>query len=112
MATSRSELRDLWNHFNQRGDLPIIRFNRNVAILASLGGSGSCGVRLHDLRLNRVRKVVVARLYGVDPGEGAGCTDDYVLYTFTVAVSRADLEPLTPDDLRVRRREIADPDPG
>ncbi len=112
MATSRPELRDLWNHFNQRGDLPIIRFKRNVAILAALGGSGSCGVRLHDLRLNREKKLLVARLYQVDPGGGAVCTDDLVLYTFTVAVRRADLNPLRPDDLQVRRRQIADPDPG
>ena len=112
MATSRSELRDLWNHFNQRGDLPLIRFERNVAILASIGASGSCGAELHDLRLNRERKVVVVRLNQSDPGEGNGCTADVVLYTFTVAVSRADLKPLRPDELRVRRRFIDDPDPG
>lgn len=112
MATSRAELRMLWEHFNQRGDLPTIRFRKNVAILASLDGSGSCGVRLHDLRLKREDKLVIARLYKVDPGEGAGCTDDLVRYTFTVAVARAELKPLRPNELRVRRREISDPSPG
>ena len=45
MATNRSELRNLWDHSDQRGSLPNIRFERNLAILASLGGSGSCGIR-------------------------------------------------------------------
>lgn len=109
MATDRAELRRLWDHFNQRGDLPRIRFRRKVAVLASLGGSGSCGVRLHDLRLNREKKVLNARMYQVDPGEGGVCTDDYVLHTYTVAVARAELRPLQIKELRVRRRQIADP---
>jgi hypothetical protein len=112
IATSRGELRKHWDRFNQRGDLPTIRFEKNFAILTTLGGSGSCGVNLHDLRLKREEKRVIARMYRSDPGEGEGCTDDYVLYTFTVAVARADIRPLPPDQLTVRRREIRDPDPG
>ena len=109
LARDRVELRELWERYQQRGPLPTIRFERNVAILAGTRGSSSCPSILHDLRLNRERKRVVVRMYQLDPGDGA-CTDDWIPRTFTVAVARADLKPLAIAEIRVRPRRIDDPD--
>lgn len=108
MARDRGELRRLWERYNQRGKLPVVRFKKNVAVLAGTGGSSSCPPRLHDLRLNRERKRVVVRLYESSGGGGA-CTGDWLPRTFTVAVARPDLRPFRPRRLSVRPRRIDDP---
>jgi hypothetical protein len=110
LAGGRDALRRLWDRYEQEGDPPAIRFRKKVAILAGTGQSSSCPTKLHDLRLDRARKRVVVRVYAEDPGEGGGCTDDWVTKTFTVAVARADLKPLRPRDLDVRLRRVEDPD--
>lgn len=110
LARDRGDLRRLWDRYEQEGRAPRVRFRRNVAVLAGTGGSGSCRTRLHDLRLDREHGRVIVRVYTEDPGEGAGCTDDWVPYTFTVAVARRDLKPLRLGELNVRARRIADPD--
>ena len=109
LARNRGELRELWSHFNMYGDPPAIDFEKNVAILASIGGSSSCGMRLHDLRLKRDRARVIVRMYVEDPGPGNGCTDDLAPFTFTVSVERSDLRPLRAREVRVSRRRIDDP---
>ena len=110
IARDRSELRRLWERFNLQGDLPTIHFERNIAVVAGTGGSSSCPARLHDVRLDRDRKRILARIYQYDPGgEGSPCTDDWVPRTFTVAVAREDLRPLRARDLRARTRRIEDP---
>ena len=110
LARDRGDLRRLWERFNLRGDLPTIQFEKNVAVVAGTGGSSSCPARLHDLRLDRERKRILARMYQTWPGEGGACTDDWVPRTFTVAVAREDLRPLRPRELRARPRRIEDPD--
>ncbi|HEX2196065.1 MAG TPA: hypothetical protein VHJ76_03985 [Actinomycetota bacterium] len=107
MARNRRELRRLWKRYEQKGPLPVIRFEKNVAVLAGTHGPGTCRPKLHDLRLNRERKKVVARMYE-EEHDGA-CTADVVPRTFTVAVARADLKPLKPRELKVRARRIDDP---
>jgi hypothetical protein len=109
MARSRDELRELWDRYDQEGPLPHIGFEENVAVLAGTVGSSSCPYRLHDLRLNRERKRVVARMYVNEPDEPVACTDDLAPRTFTVSVARADLKPPGAAQLRVRARRIDDP---
>lgn len=106
MARDRDDLRRLWDRYNQRGPLPVIRFRKNVAVLAGSGGSSSCPLRLHDLRLNREHERIVVRMYMSD----GVCTDDWRPRTFTVAVARSDLEPLPVRDVQVRPRRIDEPD--
>jgi len=107
MARNRKELRRLWKRYEQKGPLPIIRFEKNVAVIAGTHGPGTCRPKLHDLRLNRERKKVIARMYE-EEHDGA-CTADVVPRTWTVAVARADLKPLKPRELKVRPRRIDDP---
>lgn len=109
-AGARGGLIRVWNRYNQRGEPPRIRFGKRFAVVAGTGGSSSCPTRLHDLRLHRGRERIVVRVYTEDPGEGNGCTDDFVPKTFTVSVARADLEPLHPRDVKVVVRRISDPD--
>ena len=111
IARDREELRAIWDRYRQRGSLPTIRFEENIAVVAGLGGSG-CGTHLHDLRLNRDKSRIAARVYREDPGPDAACTDQYVQETFTVAVQRADLRGLNVSELRVLPRVIDDPSPG
>ena len=111
LARDRGELRDIWGRYNQRGDLPIIGFEDNIAVVAGLGGSG-CGTHLHTLRLNRDKQRIVAVLYREDPGPKYACTDQYVQETFTVSVRRDDLRGLNMAELHVLPRVIEDPDPG
>ncbi|HEV2756578.1 MAG TPA: hypothetical protein VG318_12480 [Actinomycetota bacterium] len=110
VAGGREKLRRLWDRFEQEGAPPRVRFGKKVAILAGTGQSSSCPTRLLDLRLRRERKRVVVRVYAEDPGQGGGCTDDWVPKTFTVVVERADLQPPRPRRLDVRLRRVADPD--
>lgn len=110
LARDRSELRDIWDRFRQRGSLPIIRFEEYIAVVAGLGGSG-CGTHLHGLRLNRDKQRIVALLYREDPGPKYACTDQYVQETFTVAVRREDLRGLNMAELHVVPRVIEDPSP-
>ena len=110
LATDRAELRELWDKYQQRGPLPTIHFERNVAVVAGTGGSSSCPTHLHDLRLNRERKRIIARMYQMDPGGDGACTDDWIPTTFTVVVKRSDLKPLDIGELSVRSRRIDDPD--
>ncbi|HEX2294461.1 MAG TPA: hypothetical protein VHN37_04050 [Actinomycetota bacterium] len=109
MARDRDDLRRLWDRYRQTGPLPVIRFRKNVAILAGTRGSSTCPYRLHDLRLDRDRKRIVARMYVKDHDEPVACTDDLAPRTFTVAVARADLKPFRPRELKVRPRRIDDP---
>ncbi len=109
LAKDRRELRDLWDHFNQAGDPPFIGFKRNVAVLVATFGSSSCPAQIHDVRLNRDKKVLVVRVYDPEPPDGGGCTDDIAPFTRTISVARADLNPLKPRQLEVRRRYIDDP---
>ncbi|MDQ4124518.1 MAG: hypothetical protein M3134_02815 [Actinomycetota bacterium] len=108
LARNRDELRRLWELYDQPGAMPIIRFEKNVAVVAGTAGSSSCPARLHDVRLNRERKRIVVRMYVAD-GDNEICTADFVPRTFAVAVARADLEPLGARALRLRPREIEDP---
>ncbi|HYO61808.1 MAG TPA: hypothetical protein VEU29_07905 [Actinomycetota bacterium] len=111
VAVDRDELRRLWDRYEQKGRPPRVRFRTRVAALAGTGGSSTCPLRLHDLRLNRERKRILFRVYEHVPEPGGGCTDDWVPRTFTVTVARSDLKPLRPNELRVRIRHIADPNP-
>lgn len=111
VAADRDELRRLWDRYEQKGRPPRVRFRKRVAALAGTGGSSSCPLRLHDLRLNRDRKRIVFRVYADLVEPGGGCTDDWVPRTFTVTVARSDLKPLQPNELRVRIRHIDDPKP-
>lgn len=106
MARDRGDLRRLWDRYHQRGPLPIIGFENNVAILAGSVGSSSCPLHLHDLRLNRERKRIVVRMYMSD----GICTADVVARTFTLAVARSDLKPLQVGEVRVQPRRIEEPD--
>lgn len=111
LARDRDELREVWDRFRQRGSLPIIGFEENIAVVAGLGGDG-CGTHLHGLRLNRDRQRIVALLYRENPGPKYACTEQYVQETFTVSVRRDDLRGLRMADLRVFPRVIDDPSPG
>lgn len=109
IARNRDELRRLWDLYEQRGKLPIIRFEKNVAVLTGTTGSSSCPARLHDVRINRDRKRLVVRMYE-EGAETDICTADVQWRTFTLAVARADLKPLRARELKLRARMIEDPD--
>ena len=109
LAANRPELRRLWDRFDQRGKRPIIRFEKNVAILANAAGSSSCPYRLHALRLDGERERVVVRVYQEEFEENQVCTADVQARTYTVAVPRAGLRPFRPRDLKVHIRRIDDP---
>lgn len=110
IATDREELRRLWDSYEQPRKPPAIGFDDNFAVLAGTGGSSSCPTRLHDLRLDRENKRVVVRVYSEEAGADGACTSDWVTKTFTVAVAREQLKPLSPGELGVRVRRIEDPD--
>lgn len=110
MAHDRGDLRRLWERYDQDGPLPTIRFKKNVAAVGGTGGSSSCPLRLDDLRLDHERRRIVIRMYLEDPGQDGACTDDWIPRTFTVSISRADLEPFRPRSLQVVSRRVDDPD--
>lgn len=106
VADTRKELRRLWREFDQEGPLPTIRFKRNIAILAGMGGSSSCPPEIKDLRLKRELKRVVVRIHSSSGDKGEACTDDLAPRTFTVTVSRSQLAPLEGHELHVRTRPV------
>lgn len=109
LARNRDELRRLWRLYDQPGKPPVIRFEKNVAVVAGAIGSSSCPAQLYDVRLNRERKRVVVRMYE-ENSETDICTADVVPRTFSVSVARRDLRPLAARELKLRPREIEDPD--
>lgn len=111
IARDRDELRDIWDRYRQTGELPTIRFEENIAVIAGLGGGG-CGTGLHGLKLNREKRRIAALLFREDPGPGYACTDQYVQETFTLSVQRVDLRGVSVATLRVLPRVIQDPSPG
>ena len=108
-APGRDRMKALWDRFNQKGQPPRIRFEDRVAVVAGTGGSGSCPMRLHDVRLHPARNRIVVRVYTEAPDDDL-CSGDWVPRTFTVSVARRELKPLRPRRLDVRVRRIADPD--
>ncbi|MFC4323248.1 hypothetical protein [Litchfieldia salsa] len=83
-VTSETLLKDAWEYFNMKENIPKVKFDRYDYYFVSISESGTCPFKLTDTTINEYKKEI--NFYFTDNGDN--CTADATPKTLVIEVDK------------------------